>query len=157
MKRFRFRLEKILRYKTQIEDRKKQVLTERTNELNIEKSRLHKIENSISLYGNRYSSLFKGRLNIRGLQHSRRFLDKLSNDRKYQNDRVLKSEKKADAAKADLRAAMRDRKKYEKLEERKKRAYDYEMNRVEQKEFDEFGSKMKKPMGIAPESADLRL
>ena len=44
MKRFRFRLAKILNYKSQIEDRKKQILTERNNELNAEKGRLHKID-----------------------------------------------------------------------------------------------------------------
>ena len=150
MKRFRFRLEKILRYKTQIEDRKKQVLSECTIELNAEKAHLHKIEGDINAYGSRYSSLFRGRLNIRALIHSRRHLDKLDGDLKNQEKLVKKSEKKVDSAKTALRDAMRDRKKYEKLEERKRRVYEYEMGRIERKEFDEFGLKTKKPTGIFP-------
>jgi flagellar FliJ protein len=152
VKPFSFRLEKVLRYKIQIEDRKKQILLERNNELNVERTRLDRLSAQCSLYQNRYSSLFKGRLNILGLLFSRRHLDKLDRDIVIQKNRVEKSEKKVEKAKADLQNAMRDRKKYEKLKERRKLEHEYEAGRSEQKELDEFGLRLKDKVlrGIAP-------
>ena len=152
MKRFKFRLEKILRYKNQIEDRKKQFLSERNNELNIEEANLNRLFDRNTSYQNRYRSLFKGKLNILGLMFSRRHLDKLYQDIVNQKDIVNKTEKKVDEAKLQLQAAMRDRKKYDMLKEKRKFVYEYEAGREERKEFDEIASrsKAKLSMDIAP-------
>jgi flagellar FliJ protein len=152
LKRFRFRLEKILRYKNQIENRKKQILSERNNELNNEKASLDRLFERNNSYQARYGSLFRGKLNILGLMFSRRYLDKLYQDIGQQRQVVKKSEKKVNEAKLQLQAAMRDRKKYEKLKERKKLDYDYEAGREERKELDEIASKAgpKLSMDTAP-------
>jgi len=152
LKRFKFRLEKILRYKNQIEDRKKQFLSERSNELNIEEANLNRLFDRNTSYQNRYRSLFKGKLNILGLMFSRRYLDKLYQDIVNQKDIVNKTEKKVDEAKLQLQAAMRDRKKYDRLKEKRKFKYEYEAGREEGKEFDEIASRSraKLSMDIAP-------
>ncbi len=141
MKRFRFRLEKILRYKIQVEERKKQILSERNNEVRFETTHLEGLNNRNASYRDRYSSLFKGRLNILGLGLSYRYLEKLYRDIIRQKEKVRKSEEKADHARKQLRAAMRDRKKYEKLKERRKLDYEYEAGREEQKELDGIASR----------------
>ncbi|UCC80865.1 MAG: flagellar export protein FliJ [Candidatus Zixiibacteriota bacterium] len=141
MKRFRFRLEKILRYKIQVEERKKQILSERNNELRIEKTHLEGLNNRNASYRDRYSSLFRGKLNIPGLGFSYRYLEKLYRDIINQKDKVRKSEEKSDQARKQLRVAMRDRKKYEKLKQRRRREYEYEAGREEQKELDEIASR----------------
>jgi len=152
LKRFRFRLEKILRYKNQVEERKKQILSERNNELKIEKTHLNGLIDRNASYRDRYSSLFMGKLNILVLMFSRRYLDKLYRDITKQKDRVKKSEDKVDDAKHRLHAAMRDRKKYEKLKERRRLEYEYESGRAEQKELDEIASRPRTQisMDIAP-------
>ena len=93
-----------------------------------------------------------GKLNILVLMFSRRYLDKLYRDITKQKDRVKKSEDKVDDAKHRLHAAMRDRKKYEKLKERRRLEYEYESGRAEQKELDEIASRPRTQisMDIAP-------
>lgn len=141
MKQFKFRLEKVLRYKRQIENRKKQTLSERNAELNIQKNSLLELHEQKSLYQKKFSSLFKGKINVYGLVFSARFLDRLSKNILHQNDQVKKSEDKLKKAKLELREAMRDRKKYERIKEKRKLDHEYEMRRAEQKEFDEFGTR----------------
>ena len=141
MNRFKFRLEKILRYKNQVEEGKKQILSERNNELKIEKNRLNGLIDRNNSYRSRYSSLFRGKLNILVLMLSRRHLDRLHREIAEQKDIVNESEKKVDEAKLRLQAAMRDRKKYEKLKERRRLEYEYEAGRAEQKELDEIASR----------------
>lgn len=83
---------------------------------------------------------------------SRRYLDKLYRDIAKQKDRVKKSKNKVDDAKHQLHAAMRDRKKYEKLKERRRLEYEYETGREDQKELDEIASRPRTQisMDIAP-------
>jgi len=153
LKKFQFRLEKVLRYKRQIEDRKKQTLSERNAELNIQKNCLLELHEQKGLYQNKYSSLFKGKINVYGLVFSARFLDKLNKNILHQSDLVKHSEEKLEKAKLELREAMRDRKKYERIKEKRKLDHEYEMGREEQKEFDEFGSRknrVKLAMGNCP-------
>ena len=153
MKRFNFRLEKILRYKNQVEERKKQILSERNNELNMEMASLSALKVRNASYRIKYSSLFRGKMNILRLRLSRDYLDKLNRDIIKQTGRVRESEQRVDKAKRQLQKAMRDRKKYEKLKERRKSEYDYEYNRQEQKDLDEIGSRQKFRMtstGTAP-------
>lgn len=141
MKRFRFRLERILRYKIQVEERKKQVLSARNNEVRLEKNHLEGLNDRNVSYRNRYSSLFRGKLNILGLRLSQRYLDKLYHDIINQKDKVRKSEEKAEQARKQLRTAMCNRKKYERLKEKRKLEYEYEAGRHEQKELDEIASR----------------
>ena len=148
MKRFRFRLEKILRYKNQIENRKKQILSERNNELNNETISLNRLFERNNSYQAKYESLFKGRLNILRLMLSRRHLDKLYQDIGKQREVVKKSEKKVNEAKLQLQAAMRDRKKYERLKEKRRLEYDYEAGREERKELDEIASRSRSKLSM---------
>ena len=153
MKPFRFRLEKILGYKRQIEDRKKQTLAKRNNELNLEISRLRLLIDRDKSYRAKYAELFKGKMNITRLRFSRGYLDRLNKEITVQTEQVNKSREKVNRAKAILREAMRDRKKYEKLKERRKLEHYYEAGRAEQKDLDEIGIRPrtgKLTMGTVP-------
>ncbi len=141
MKQFKFRLEKVLRYKIQLEDRKKQALSERNAQLNQDKNSLLELHERKSLYQKKYSSLFHGKINIYGLIFSKRFLDRLNGEITQQEKVVKNSEEKVAGAKRELHEAMRERKKFERVKEKKRYEYEYESGREEQKEFDELASK----------------
>ncbi len=140
MKRFSFRLDRILQYKTQAEEHKRRELAARTEELRQENDILLNLTRRKEEYLERYSACFRGKVDIDGLKTTRRFLDKLHRDLVLQARRVIECEKKMELAKAALLEAMRDRKKYENLKERKLAAYIKDSNIEEQKRLDEFGS-----------------
>jgi flagellar protein FliJ len=139
MKKFSFRLERILQYKLQIEDQKRRELTARLDELEAQKTILLQLTIKKDECQRQYSSLFKGAIDVDKLKNTRRFLDKLQHDQINQTKKIVECEKKVEKAKANLLEAMRDRKKYDNLKERKLQAYGKEINRQEQKALDEFG------------------
>jgi flagellar FliJ protein len=138
MKRFTFRLERILRYKIQIEEQKRLFLAARMEELKNNKEKLLKMTREREEYSRQYSSYFNGHIDINRLKIARRFLDKLHVELINQAKKVIETEKKVEKAKLDLIEAMRDRKKFENLKERKLQAYEKESNKEEQKYLDEF-------------------
>ncbi len=138
MKRFTFRLERILRYKVQIEEQKRLILASRVEELKENKEKMLRMTREREEYFVLYSSYFNGIIDINRLKIARRYLDKLHVDLINQAKRVIDCEKKVEKAKLELIEAMRDRKKFENLRERKLQAYEKEANKEEQKYLDEF-------------------
>jgi flagellar export protein FliJ len=84
--------------------------------------------------------LFKGRIDIDNLKIALRFLNKIKGDVRLQTRKVNNAQKKVENAKVDLRDSMRDRKKFANLQDRKRKEYDFEANREDRKELDEFAS-----------------
>jgi flagellar protein FliJ len=140
MKKFNFRLERILQYKAQVEEQRKRELSDRSEELRKENQALLDLTREKEEYLSRYSACFQGRVDVNGLKVTRRFLDKLHRDLVLQARRVVESEKKMERAKAALLESMRDRKKYDKLKERMLKAHTKKSNLEEQKALDEFGA-----------------
>lgn len=140
MKKFTFRLERILHYKAEIEDQKRRDLSRLIDELTIQQNGLLRLTAERESYLKKYSSLFKGKVDVEGLKTTRRFLDKLHRDLVAQAKKVIECERQVARAKADLLEAMRDRKKYENLREHKLKAYIKDSDRQEQKRLDEFGN-----------------
>lgn len=140
MKRFRFRLERILRFKEQVEQQKKLILSDRNEDLRRENNRLSDLTSKREEYSKKYGRLFKGRIDVNGLKAALRFLDKIKGDAVLQTKKVEDSEKEVDKAKLDLQDSMQDRKKFSNLKKRKRKDYDFEANREDRKELDEFAS-----------------
>jgi flagellar protein FliJ len=140
MKKFSFRLERILQYKAQIEEQKRRDLSARIDELTEQNRILQHLTQKRESYRQRYSELFRGRIDVDELKATRRYLDKIHRELILQAKKVVDCEKKVEKAKAILLEAMRDRKKYENLKERKYKAYIKESNLAEQKSLDEFAS-----------------
>ncbi len=140
MKPFRFRLERILRFKGQVEQQKKLILSERNEGLRQENNRLSDLTTKRQEHSRKYGRLFKGIIDINSLKTALSFLNKIKGDVVLQTKKVENSEKEVENAKLHLQDSMRDRKKFENLKDRKRREYDFEANREERKELDEFAS-----------------
>jgi flagellar protein FliJ len=141
MKKFNFRLEKILRYKEQLEEDKKMKLAAKQADLLIEQKKLLILIETRDRYFQKYGVRKKGKVNITQLILSKRYLDKLGRDISLQNDIVGKAEVSVSEAQQELIEAAKERKKYEKLKTRYKTNYNKEMVRLEGIELDEFGSR----------------
>jgi flagellar protein FliJ len=140
MKKFNYRLERILQYKLQVEEQRRRELTERIDELNIQNNLLIKLTRDRESYLSKYSAQFRGHIDVTILKNTRRYLDKLHRELVLQAKKVIEAEKKVEKVRAVLLEAMKDRKKYENLKARKLKSYTKEINLAEQKTLDEFGS-----------------
>ena len=140
MKRFRFRLERILHFKEQVEQQKKLILSDRNEDLRRENNRLSDLTTKREEYSKKYGRLFKGRIDIENLKTALRFLNKIKGDVVMQTRKVNNAEKEVENAKLDLQDSMRDRKKFANLQDRKRKEYNFEANREDRKELDEFAS-----------------
>ena len=148
MKKFKFRLERILGFKDQIEQQKRLALAGRNEHLKQEKIRLFDLNVTKDKYLAKYHSLFKGKIDINGLRSALSFINKVEGDMALQAKNVVRAEKMVKDAKAEVRDSMRERKIYEKLKERKRKEYELEMGKEEQKEIDEIASRPRKAMAV---------
>ncbi len=141
MKKFNFRLEKIRRYKEQLEEDKKMKLGTEQAKLIKEQQKMIAIIENRNRYFSKYGVKKKGKINVYQLMLAKRYLDKLAKDIQDQNQQVVTAEKSVSQAQQELIDAARERKKYEKLKARYKTNYDKEVLRQEGIELDEFGSR----------------
>jgi flagellar FliJ protein len=141
MRKFNFRLEKIRKYKEQLERDKKLKLAAEQARLQIEIARLEQIISVRRAYFQRYGMRRPGRVNIHELIIIKRFLDKLASDIKDQRLIVAAAEKQVAVAQKELLEATRDRKKYDKLKEHRLADHSRGVLRVENNELDEFGAR----------------
>jgi flagellar protein FliJ len=143
MKKFKYRLERIRKFKEQVEDERKRSLAISQNKLMVEKEKL----SLIVATRNRYLALFgiksTGKINMRDLIVSKRHLDKLSADIVIQTKAAKTAEIEVTAAQKALIEAVKEKKKYDKLKERQLENYRKENLLLENKELDEFGSRGK--------------
>lgn len=144
MKKFDFRLEKIRRYKEQLEQDKKMKLAAEQNRWLAEKNILEQIEERRNRYFLNYGTRKPGKLNIVQLMIAKRYLDKLAKDIAIQTKKVAAARKDMDKAQHELVEASKEKKKYEKLREKHLLLYKKDFAREEHKELDEFGSRSMK-------------
>ena len=143
MRKFKFRLEKIRKYKEQLEQNKKLQLASRKAVHQAEQAKLHHVVSIKNYYYRAYGARRTGKLDILTMVIARRYLDKLNRDIMMQKEIVAAAEKKVIMAQKELLEATRDKKKYEKLKERHLKAYSEELLRSETRELDEFGAREK--------------
>lgn len=141
-RKFKFRLERIRRFKEQDEEDKKRKLAIEQSRLSLEKKTLNDFLTLRSRYLAKFGVKKTGRVNLTELILSKRYLDKLSADIVLQTKRVDGAEKSVALARKALLEASREKKKYDKLKEKQLDKYRQETNRSLVKELDEFGSKV---------------
>ena len=141
MKKFNFRLEKIKKYKEQLEQSQKMKLAKKQASCLIEKNILSSIISIKNKCFSKYGVRIPGRVNINNLIISKMYIDKLSGDIVNQTEKVTAFEKDVADAQKGLLQATREKKKYDKLREKHLKAYNKEMIRSETKELDEFGAR----------------
>ncbi|NLI15368.1 MAG: flagellar export protein FliJ [candidate division Zixibacteria bacterium] len=144
MKKLKFRLERIRKYKEQIEDDRKRYLAVTQNKLNEEKTRLSAIIETRDRYMAVFGVRSTGKINMRELILSKRHLDKLSADIVMQTKAVKLAEQEVNKAQKALIEAVKERKKYEKLKEKQLENHRKENLLSENKELDEYGSRPKR-------------
>jgi len=143
MKKFNFRLEKIKRYKEQLEQEKKLKLAAERQNLFKEQNTLTDIVKVQDRYWTQYSERKLGKINVNQLIVTRRYLDKLAKDVSVQTKKVKRAENKVTKAQDAYIQASKEKKKYEKLKEKHLELYTKESQRLENIELDEFGSRRK--------------
>ncbi len=140
-KKFKFRLDRIRRFKEQEEEDKKRKLAIEQTRLQLEKKTLSEFldlrNHCLAKFGVRKT----GRVNLTELILSKRYIDKLSSDIVLQTRRVDSAERLVALAQKALLEASREKKKYEKLKEKQSAKHKAETARILIKELDQFGSR----------------
>ena len=140
MKKFNFRLEKIKRFKDQLEQNKRMKLAAKQAHLYIEKNKLTIAVETRNKYFLLYGVRKPGKVNINQLIIAKRYVDKLAGVVLDQARRVTLVEQDIDKAKKGLLDASKQKKKYEKLKSKHLIAYLENVNREETRELDEFAA-----------------
>jgi flagellar protein FliJ len=143
MKKFKFRLERIRRFKEQLEDERKRGLAVCQNKLNAEKEKLSHIIETRNRYLGTFGIRTTGKVNMRDLIVAKRHLDKLAADIVIQTKAAKSAEHEVSVAQKALLEAVKEKKKYEKLKERQLELNKKDNLLLERKELDEFGSRGK--------------
>lgn len=138
MATFRFSLEQVLVYRTQVEDKAKAVFGAAQNALNQEQYRQNELRETLYAHENKLSTLSISELGERWLIEN--FMKALRADIEQSKKNIIKLEKKAQEARSKLALAAKDRMIMDKLKEKHEKAFKLEELQKEQREFDEIAS-----------------
>jgi flagellar protein FliJ len=141
MKKFNFRLERLRKYKEQIEEERKRSLAIVQNRLVNEKNKLTVIMSTRNRYLSSFGVRKAGKVNLQNIIISKRYLDKLAADIVVQTKITKSAEHEVATAQKALLDAAREKKKYEKLKERQLERFRKDNLSSENKELDEFGAR----------------
>jgi flagellar FliJ protein len=139
VKKFRFRLEALLKLREQREKERQRELADAVRKTNEQRARLDAIANHTQQTQEYKRSLQSGSLAVHQLQLSARFLGRLMREALGTRE-LLQALNKAEAVRREaLLAAARDKKIYENLKQRRQTEHYLEAQRLDQKEADEIG------------------
>jgi len=142
MKKFRFRLEKMLQLKGHVEKEKQKILGQATQKVMDQEKALEEINWRRRNLHDAQRQILLGRINSQALSAYSRYYLRLRKDELSGNE-LLKVYRSDQAKKRDeLVEATKQKKIYEKLKEHKKEAYYKEYSRLTQKAQDELASQM---------------
>jgi len=141
MKKFSFKLQKVIDVKESIEKQKMMELAEAEREVKIEKEKLQKLLTKKQ----RYIELFtekkeNGPINASDANQFLRYIDKLRKDIEKQKERIEIKIKEAERRRNDLIEIVKDKKILEKLRENKLVDYKKDVIKQEQNFLDEVGA-----------------
>ncbi len=139
MKKFRFRLEALLKLREQKEKDRQRELAASVRKTNEQRERLDSIHEHSRSTQEYKRSIQNGPLAVHQLQMSSRFLGRLQRDA-YGAKELLQALKKTESERREaLLKAARDKKIYEKLKEKQERAHYREAAKLATKDADETG------------------
>lgn len=140
MKKFRYRMESILKIKLKLEDQAKLAYANALAALAREEDKLNKMKQKKISYEEEQRNNFASRLDIKKMKQLSEAIDVMKQKIENQTAVVKTAEKRLEAARARLNEAMIERKTQEKLKERAWQEYMAEYEAEEQKEIDEHNS-----------------
>lgn len=140
MKKFQFRLERVLQLKKHAETEKQKKLGESNRKIHIQNQKLLGLLQARVGTQNEQRKHLDGKLNIlQQLNYSRYYL-RMKRDELTGREMLKAFEKEREKKRVELVEATRQKKIYEKLKERQHDKYDKEMNLALQKEQDEMAA-----------------
>lgn len=135
---FRFSLEQVLVYRTQLEDKAKSEFGKAQSAVNQEKYRQNELRENLYAHENKLTNLPVSELGERWLIEN--FMKALRADIEQSKKNLINLEKKAEVARSQLALAAKDRMIMDKLKEKHEKAFKFEELQKEQREFDEIAS-----------------
>lgn len=134
MKKFKFRLEKVLQYRHIVKDEKLRVLMECNHILNEAQSRLSELQHAALMNKLESESLFSSALvHLAGL-YGKRLVEEIA----MQKLEVMRAEEKVEEAMAEYIESAKEAETLDTLKERKKEEYAQYILKEEEKSIDEF-------------------
>lgn len=140
MKKFRYRMESILKIKLKLEDQAKLIYANAQANYNREEDKLKKMIEKKSAYENEKRRLCTSRISIRKMKQLSEAVEVMNFKIENQKAIVRAAERRLEAARKRLNEAMIERKTQEKLKERAWQEYMAEYEAEERKEIDEHNS-----------------
>ncbi len=140
MKKFRYRMESILKIKMKMEDQAKLVYANALASLKKEEEKLEFLKQKKTFYEEEQRKLCTSRLNIIKMKQLSEAINIMNERIENQIVVVKAAEKRLKAARERLNEAMMERKTQEKLKEKAWHEYMMEYEAEEQKEIDEHNS-----------------
>ncbi len=140
MQKFGFRLESVLKLRTQLEDNAKNNLAQAARELEHQKNCLLELEETREASMRALTSAVDGGVPVYQVRNFNSFFGHMKNKIVRQKDNVNNAQNDVDINREYLVKAMQDRKIIEKLKEKKHEEFLKEQNREEQLLIDELNS-----------------
>ena len=137
MKKFDFRLQKVMEYKEHKEKEKQRELAKAKDRLRSELERLLGLNQRQAFYHDHVRKINLDKMNLRELSLYQTYLQKLSQEILHQKCQVRTSEENVSESRKKLLESSKEKKTLETLRAKKFQAYRKEMDRTEQKEIDE--------------------
>jgi flagellar FliJ protein len=141
MKKFRFSLEKVLEYRSQIEDARLSAFSKAVEVFERRRKDIERIGEEIGVYKARLAEMGVGRISSRELAGCRSYLSHCEMEFRRAQDWLDEAARAVEAKRGELIAAQKDRRLIEKFKEIKRRHYDYEAEREAIKELDEIAAR----------------
>ncbi len=138
MKKFRFRLQRILSLKSILKKQAQKALAKAENNRKKEQDLLDQLYSEMDLRLKLEKESRLKKLNVRHLEIAQRYLGQLKFLIGHQTRVVAEAEKKVEVRRKKLIESKREERKYERLKEIRQEDYSQELERLLQKETDEF-------------------
>lgn len=148
MKRFKFRLDIVLKYKRHSEDIEKRNFHSALAKLNEEEEVLNTQLSTRRMYAERLADRLSGQLQLGYVMDHRIFIDSMNESIRVQRDKVAALEELAEKKKVVYMDALREVRKLERLEERAEREFTLESEREERFILDETALRMSPGTGV---------
>ena len=137
---FKFKFQKALEYKLQIEDEAKYLLLKKKEEEQAEQEKLENIIESEKKFMLEYKNIKTGKLDINKMVEYQSYLDKIEKEKELQKEAVEQAEMEVEKAEKDYFEARKDRKIFDKLKEKAESDYNKEEQKKEQNLMDEISN-----------------
>ena len=137
---FKFKFQKALDYKLELEENAKHILHEKIEEENIEKKKLEGIIEKERVFLIEYEKIKTGRLDLNKLKEYQNYLEVIEKEKKIQGEILEKLSLEVKKAEENYFEARKERKIFDRLKEKSEEEYKIEEIKKEQNVMDEISN-----------------